>query len=96
MDILLVETSPTPKILTFHWLISDVRVAALECLVDFVRADGRWNDLQDILDILESDPDPGLRHKLAELIIRNPPFRRAHRERLDIPELVERIWTNIK
>jgi transcription initiation factor TFIID subunit 2 len=73
----------------------DVRLAALECLVDFVRADGRWNDLQDILDILENDPDPGLRHKLAELIISNPPFKRAHRERLDIPDLVERIWTNI-
>ncbi|XP_074031440.1 TATA-box binding protein associated factor 2 [Leptinotarsa decemlineata] len=73
----------------------DVRLAALECLVDFVRADGKWEDLQHVLDILENDPDPGLKHKLATLLIKNPPFKRAHRGKLDIPELVERIWTNI-
>ena len=76
--------------------VVDVRLAALECLVDFVRADGRLSDLLDILDILENDPDPWLRHKLAELLIKNPPFKRAYRERLDVPDLVERIWTNIK
>ncbi|KAJ8933265.1 hypothetical protein NQ318_004810 [Aromia moschata] len=73
----------------------DVRLAALECLVDFVKADGKWEDLQHVLDILENDPDPGLRHKLAALLIKNPPFKKAHRGRLDIPELVDRIWTSI-
>lgn len=73
-----------------------MRLAALECLVDFVRADGRWSDLQHLLDIVETDPDPGVRHKLALLLIKNAPFKKAHRSRLDCPELVERIWTNIK
>ncbi|XP_031349697.1 transcription initiation factor TFIID subunit 2 [Photinus pyralis] len=73
----------------------DVRIAALECLVDFVRADGRWSDLQHLLDIVENDPDPGVRHKLVGLLIQHPPFERAHRQRLDIPELVERIWGTI-
>ncbi|KAJ8973189.1 hypothetical protein NQ317_014990 [Molorchus minor] len=48
----------------------DVRLAALECLVDFVKADGKWEDLQYVMDILENDPDPGLRHKLAGLLIK--------------------------
>lgn len=73
----------------------DVRLAALECLVDFVKVDGRWVDLQHLLDIVENDPDPGLRYKLVRMMILNPPFERAHR-RLDVPELVDRIWTNIK
>ncbi|VEN52251.1 unnamed protein product, partial [Callosobruchus maculatus] len=73
----------------------DVRIAALECLVDFVRSDGKWEDLSHVLDILENDPDPGLKHKLASLLISNPPFKRAHRGRCDVPELVERIWGNI-
>ncbi|KAG5887800.1 hypothetical protein JTB14_019391 [Gonioctena quinquepunctata] len=78
-----------------HGQFIDVRLAALECLIDFVRADGKWEDLQNVLDILENDPDSGLKHKLAILLIKNPPFKRAHRGKLDIPELVERIWNNI-
>lgn len=79
-----------------YGLYIDVRLAALECLVDFVKADGRLPDLQYILDLIENDPDPGLRHKLARMLILNPPFERAHRHRLDVPELVKRIWVNIK
>lgn len=73
----------------------DVRLAALDCLVDFVRADGKWHDLAFVLDILENDPDPGLKHQLAILLQKTPPFKRAHRGKLDVPELVERLWTNI-
>lgn len=73
----------------------DVRLAALECLADFVRADGKLEDLMYVLDFLENDPDPGFKHKLAMLMIKNPPFKRAHRSKLDVPELVERIWINI-
>ncbi|XP_045473237.1 transcription initiation factor TFIID subunit 2 [Harmonia axyridis] len=73
----------------------DVRIAALECLVDFVQADGRTEDLEFLFDLLENDPDSGLKHKLAAMLIQNPPFKRAQRNRLDKPELVERLWTNI-
>lgn len=65
-------------------------------MVDFVRVDGRWNDLSDLLDIVENDPDPGVRHRLARFLIEQPPFDRAHRQRLDREELVHRIWNNIK
>lgn len=75
----------------------DVRVAALECLVDFVKVDGDWDDLEHLLDIMENDPDNMVRHLLARLLIDNPPFDREHRNlKLDRPSLVDRIWNNIK
>lgn len=74
----------------------DVRIAAMECLVDFVKVDGRWEDLQHLMDILETDPDPMVKHALARLLIDNPPFERGYRHKLDREELVERIWGNMK
>lgn len=75
----------------------DVRIAAMECLVDFVRVDGDWEDLEHLMDILENDPDAMVRHSLARLLIDNPPFSRSRRNvKLDRPELVERIWNNMK
>ncbi|GJQ75752.1 putative zinc ion binding protein [Trypoxylus dichotomus] len=73
----------------------DVRLAAFECLVDFVRNDGRIPDLNHLLDIAENDPDPGVKHRLVRMLILNPPFDRATRHRLDTVDLVDRIWTNI-
>lgn len=71
----------------------DVRIAALEALVDFTRVDGRWDDLVFLLDLIENDPDPQVRHRLVRLLIENPPFDRAHKHRLDKVELVERLWS---
>ena len=73
----------------------DVRIAALECLVDFVKVDGRWEDLEHLLDLLDNDPDPKARNALARLLIENPPFERAVRHRLDREELALRIWRNV-
>lgn len=75
----------------------DVRAAAMECLVDFVKVDGDIDDLEHLLDILETDPDNNARHTLARLLIDNPPFSRHHRNlKLDRPSLVDRIWNNMK
>ena len=74
----------------------DVRIAALTALVDFTKVDGKWDDLEFLLDMAENDPDPGLRHQLVRLIVDNPPFEKAHKHRLDQPNLVHRIWNLIK
>lgn len=75
----------------------DLRIAAMECLVDFVKVDGRWEDLEHLIGLLENDPDPFTRHSLAQLLIDNPPFTRETRsQRLNRPELVERLWKNMK
>ncbi|XP_045542678.1 transcription initiation factor TFIID subunit 2 [Papilio machaon] len=73
----------------------DVRLAAFECLVDFVRVDGRAEDLASLLTAVESDPEPGVRHGLARLLVTMPPFERAQRHRLDTEAVVHRLWNNI-
>lgn len=60
--------------------------------MDFVKNDGKWDDLEPLLELLETDPDPMLKHRLLRLLIDNPPFERAHQHRLDRPHLVERLW----
>lgn len=46
--------------------------------------------------MIEMDPHPGVQHRLVRLMVENPPFERAHKHRLDRPELVDRIWNLIK
>lgn len=77
-------------------IILDVRIAALEALVDFTRVDGKWEDMEFLLDMIEADPHPGVRHRLVRLMVENPPFERAHKHRLDRCELVDRIWNLAK
>ncbi|KAH8361580.1 hypothetical protein KR084_008772, partial [Drosophila pseudotakahashii] len=73
----------------------DLRIAAMECLVDFVKVDGRSEDLEHLITLLETDPDPAARHALAQLLINNTPFTRESRSRLDKPNLVDRLWFSI-
>ncbi|KAJ4440026.1 Transcription initiation factor TFIID subunit 2, partial [Periplaneta americana] len=73
----------------------DVRLAALEALVDFTKVDGRWQDLEFLLDLAENDPEPMVQHKLIRMLVENPPFERSHKHRLDREELVERLWNLI-
>ncbi|KAL0273010.1 UNVERIFIED_CONTAM: hypothetical protein PYX00_005790 [Menopon gallinae] len=71
----------------------DIRLAALEALVDYTKVDGKWSDLEFLLNLAETDPDPALKHGLLQLMISNPPFERAQRHVLDKEELVEKLWT---
>nr|KAF7415465.1 hypothetical protein H0235_012057 [Vespula pensylvanica] len=73
----------------------DIRIAALEALVDFTRVDGKWEDLEFLLDMAETDPHPGVRHRLVRLMVENPPFEKVQKHHLDKPELVDRIWNLI-
>ncbi|XP_043676662.1 transcription initiation factor TFIID subunit 2 isoform X2 [Vespula pensylvanica] len=68
---------------------------ALEALVDFTRVDGKWEDLEFLLDMAETDPHPGVRHRLVRLMVENPPFEKVQKHHLDKPELVDRIWNLI-
>lgn len=75
----------------------DVRMCALEALVDYTVVDGKWEDLEYLMDIAEEDPDPGIRLGLLRLLISNPPFKRGHpKPKLDKPELVHRLWKLFK
>ncbi|XP_058065181.1 transcription initiation factor TFIID subunit 2 [Anopheles bellator] len=73
----------------------DVRLAAMECLVDYVKIDGRWEDLVHLINLLETDPDPMARHQLGRFLIDALPFDKANRHRLDREELALRIFENM-
>lgn len=83
----------------FFWLI-DVRLCALEGLVDFTRLDGRWPDLEFLLDIMTHDADPAVRHSLVRMLCENPPFQRnvstPEKHRLDKEDLVHKLWLAFK
>uniref|UniRef100_A0A1B6LDU4 Transcription initiation factor TFIID subunit 2 n=1 Tax=Graphocephala atropunctata TaxID=36148 RepID=A0A1B6LDU4_9HEMI len=72
----------------------EVRLTALEMLIDFTGLDGKWSDLEYLLDMAEEDPDPGVRSGLVRLLCDNPPFHHSHthRHRLDREDLVNRLW----
>uniref|UniRef100_A0A182YPI7 Transcription initiation factor TFIID subunit 2 n=1 Tax=Anopheles stephensi TaxID=30069 RepID=A0A182YPI7_ANOST len=73
----------------------DVRLAAMECLVDYVKIDGRWEDLEHLMELLETDPDPMARHQLGRYMIDALPFDKSNRNRLDREALALRIWENM-
>lgn len=75
---------------------SDVRVAALEALIEVVRVDSRVADWEFLLDLVENDPEPRVRHKLLQMLAKNPPFERARGSRLDTVPVMERLWKLMK
>ncbi|KAL1132516.1 hypothetical protein AAG570_010471, partial [Ranatra chinensis] len=71
----------------------EVRLCALEALVDYTAIDGKWQDLEYLLDTAEDDPDPGVKFALVRMLCDNLPFNRlSTRDRLDREELVHRLW----
>lgn len=77
-----------------------MRLCALEALVDFTRLDGKWPDLEFLLDIMTHDTDPGARHALVQMLVDNPPFQRnantSSKHRLDKEDLVHKLWLTFK
>ena len=73
----------------------DTRVAALECLVDYIKLEGRFEDLSFVIDLIENDPVPRIRHMAVRCLIQCPPFERGRHHRNDRPELVERLYNLI-
>lgn len=74
-------------------IFRDVRVAAVTCLVDFIKGDLTGEHLTWVLDFIENDSDPFLRHHALTSLIQNPPFRRSERSALNVEHLVERLWS---
>ena len=71
-------------------------MAALEALVEVVKADSRMPDWEFLLDIIENDPEPRVRHELLTLLAITPPFERGRGSRLDTIPVMERLWKLMK
>lgn len=75
-----------------YGMFIDVRLAALEALVDFTSADGRDEDLNFLLDIIENDPVPAVRYQVLRMLTEKPPFLGTDSNPLNTEELVDRLW----
>lgn len=70
----------------------DVRLAALESLVDYTKVEGDASIFSSLLDTVETDADPYVKYCLLAMLTANPPFTRKDSNPLNNEELVERLW----
>ncbi|XP_076092140.1 transcription initiation factor TFIID subunit 2-like isoform X2 [Mytilus galloprovincialis] len=75
-----------------YGVFRDVRITALECLVDVIKTDLMPGDLYWLLDLIESDRDKHVCHIAMRQLIDNPPFKRQEHNPLHTEDLVERLW----
>ncbi|XP_064625594.1 transcription initiation factor TFIID subunit 2-like [Lineus longissimus] len=73
---------------------TDVRITALRALVDFAKVEMSSFVLSWLLDIVEEDPEPYMRHVVLRLLAENPPFTKQDdtMSPLNTDDLVERLW----
>ncbi|XP_077993072.1 transcription initiation factor TFIID subunit 2-like [Glandiceps talaboti] len=71
----------------------EIRLVALEILVDCVKVESNEELLSWLLDIVESDPVPYIRHGVLEMLTINPPFTKKDESLLSNEALVERLWS---
>uniref|UniRef100_A0A8B9HQ24 Transcription initiation factor TFIID 150 kDa subunit n=1 Tax=Astyanax mexicanus TaxID=7994 RepID=A0A8B9HQ24_ASTMX len=70
----------------------DVRVAALDAVVDYTRVERSADEFQWLLDMVQNDPIHYVRHKILSLLAKNPPFTRAAESSLCNEALVDQLW----
>lgn len=71
----------------------EIRIAAIEALVDITRAEKRREDLDFLLDLIETDPVPAVKLKALWFLVETPPFtKKDSAHPLNNEDNVERIW----
>ncbi|XP_061529597.1 transcription initiation factor TFIID subunit 2 isoform X1 [Phycodurus eques] len=70
----------------------DVRVAALEALVDYTRVEKSSVELQWLLNLVQNDPAPYVRHKILAMLCKNPPFTKTTESTICNEALVDQLW----
>lgn len=75
-----------------HGVFRDIRLAAIDAIVDFIKTESRPEDMYWILNLVETDPDLYVRHYALQQLVLNPPFRRMETSALHTEGLVERLW----
>ncbi|KAI0209910.1 Transcription initiation factor TFIID subunit 2 [Lamellibrachia satsuma] len=70
----------------------DVRLVALEALVDYTKVESSVEMLGWLLDVAEQDPEPFVRHKVLQFLTKSSLFSRKDNSPLSNETLVERLW----
>lgn len=74
---------------------SCVRVAAITCLVDFIKTEksGGLEDLKRLFKIASVDPEAKIRYKTIRLLMKTPPFKRGDlNNKLNCPIVRQQLW----
>ncbi|KAI1287682.1 Transcription initiation factor TFIID subunit 2 [Halotydeus destructor] len=76
-----------------YGIFVEVRLAAIEALVDITRSEPRKEDLDYLLDLVETDPVPSVKINTLRFLVDNPPFvKKDTNHILNTEDVVERIW----
>ena len=76
-----------------YGVFSEVRLAAIEALIDITKSEQRREDLDYLLDLVEFDPVPSIKHEVTKMLTLNPPFTKKDTSHaLNTEDLVDRIW----
>ncbi|XP_015685372.1 transcription initiation factor TFIID subunit 2-like, partial [Protobothrops mucrosquamatus] len=70
----------------------DIRIAALEAVVDYTKVDRSYEELQWLLTMVQNDPVPYVRHKILNMLTKNPPFTKNMESPLCNEALVDQLW----
>lgn len=71
----------------------EVRVSAIEALVDILKAEQKREDFDFLLDLIETDPVPVVKLKALRYLVDNPPFTKKDvSHSLNTEDIVDRIW----
>lgn len=70
----------------------DIRLAAIDCLVDLTKTESLERGLNYLIELIENDPVPFIRHYTLCSLTKNPPFSKKSDSRLNSLDLVERLW----
>ncbi|XP_076462232.1 transcription initiation factor TFIID subunit 2-like [Babylonia areolata] len=77
-----------------YGIFRDVRLASLDCLIDFIRTEASAEQLDFVLQMVENDKDLYIRHRILRMLTINPPFKKLDLvpSPLNTEDLVERLW----
>ncbi|KAL4236698.1 Transcription initiation factor TFIID subunit 2 [Mactra antiquata] len=75
-----------------HGVFRDVRLVAIEALVDFIKTDVNVTELYWLLEVVEKDPDKYVSYMTIQMLSKNPPFKRGEDSLLNTEALVSRLW----
>ena len=70
----------------------DVRISAIDQLIDFLPSSGGISELNFLLNLAECDPMPRIRYEVLRRLSLNKPFKMGEGHKLDTEYLVERLW----
>jgi len=81
------------KVYSRYGLFEDIRFTAIELIVDFVSVHDSEKDFEWLLDMIDNEPVPRIRHHILQCLITKPPFtKKSPSSRMNNQALVERLW----